>query len=435
LFPNNDSLLAGNDLLSPGNKSLLRGNDLLFPNNDSLLTGNDLIPRPENASGRPDTAFMTPAIRLFVYGTLRPGHAPASVAAHVDRCTALGDGCIAGRLYDLRNYPGAIVDSGDQRIFGQLLELPNESALRRLDAYEGYKPADPANSLFVRTECDVTLDADPTRAVRAYVYVYNRDVSDARLIEGGRYHPPSAMRRPVIGITMDHKDDLSRGGGYALPFDYSKSIEAAGGLPLAIPYKTHPALIPQYVDLCDGILFTGGNDLDPSLYGEQWHPKAQRIDPDRQSFELALLAEVERRRTPCLGVCLGSQIMNVHRGGSLVQFLPDNDRDGALEHRKLNDDGRRHAVHIEPGTILSKTIGRDQIIANTRHKQAVGKLGRGLRVAAHAPDGVIEAIEDPSMPLFLAVQWHPENLAAKQPEHLSLFKLLVERATDAAKAK
>lgn len=377
---------------------------------------------------------MTQRIRLFVYGTLRPGHAPASVAAHVDRCAMLGDACIAGRLYDLRNYPGAIVDAdcGDQRIFGQLLELPDEAALHRLDAYEGYKPSDPQNSLFVRTECDVTRDVDPTRTVRAYVYVYNRDVSDARLIPGGRYHSPSAMRRPVIGITMDHKDDLT---GYALPFDYSKSIEAAGGLPFAIPYRTHPALIPQYVDLCDGILFTGGNDLDPALYGEEWHPKAQRIDPDRQSFELALLAEVERRRTPCLGVCLGSQIMNVHRGGSLVQFLPDEDREGGLEHRKLDDDGRRHAVHIEPGTILSKTIGQDQIIANTRHKQAVGKLGRGLRVAAHAPDGVVEAIEDPSMPLYLAVQWHPENLAAKQPEHLSLFKLLVERASDAAKAK
>jgi putative glutamine amidotransferase len=404
----------------------------LFPNNDSVLAGNDLIPRPENASGVRNAAFMDPPNRLFVYGTLRPGHAPASVAAHVDRCTRLGDASIAGRLYDLRTYPGAIIDTGDRRIFGQLLEFPDDAALRRLDAYEGYRPADPDNSLFIRIECDVTLDAEPSRAIRAYVYVYNGDVSGARLIECGRYDPPSAMRRPVIGITMDHKDD---GSAYVQPFDYARSIEAAGGLPVAIPYKANPALIPHYVDLCDGILFTGGNDLDPALYGEDWHPKAARIDPDRQSFELALLAEVERRRTPCLGVCLGSQIMNVHRGGSLVQFLPDETRDGALEHRKLNDDARRHAVKIEPGTILSKTIGAGEIIANTRHKQAVGKLGRGLRAAAHAPDGVIEAIEDPSMPLYLAVQWHPENLAAKQPEHLALFKLLVERAGDQAKSK
>src|SRR5688572_3749775 len=181
------------------------------------------------------------------------------------------------------------------------------------------------------------------------------------------------MRRPVIGITMVHKDDLS---GYQLTFDYSRSIEAAGGLPFAIPYRTHPALIPQYVDLCDGILFTGGNDLDPALYGESWHPKAVRIDPDRQRFELALLAEVERRRTPVLGVCLGSQVMNVHRGGSLVQFLPDVSRDAALEHRKGDaPGGHRHKVKIEPGTILSTAIGKPEIVANTRHKQAVNQLG------------------------------------------------------------
>jgi putative glutamine amidotransferase len=240
-----------------------------------------------------------------------------------------------------------------------------------------------------------------------------------------------ATRRPVIGITMDHKDD---GSAYVLPFDYARAIEKAGGLPFAIPYKASHDLIPHYVDLCDDILFSGGNDIDPALYGEDWHPKAARIDPDRQNFELALLAEVERRRTPVLGVCLGSQVMNVHRGGSLVQFLPDHSRDDALEHRKGDTPGgHRHAVKIEPGTILATAIGKGEIVANTRHKQAVNKLGRGLRANAYAPDGVIEGIEDPSMPLYLAVQWHPENLASDQPEHLAPFKLLVERAAAAKK--
>jgi putative glutamine amidotransferase len=365
---------------------------------------------------------------LFVYGTLRPGHAPAWVAPHVDRCTVVGTGRTRGKLYDLGNYPGAIIDPAcADCIRGLVLQIPDEATLKTLDKYEGYKPHDVAGSLFVRTECDVTLDDGKT--IRAAVYVYNRDVPPARLIPGGRYDPKNTMRRPVIGITMDQKND---GSGYQLTFDYAKSIEAAGGLPFAIPYKVHPALIPQYVDLCDGILFTGGNDLDPALYGDEpWHPKAARIDPARQQFELALLAEVERRRTPCLGVCLGSQIMNVHRGGSLVQFLPDQQRDSALEHRKGTvDGGNRHAVKIEPGTILHKAIGKQEIVANTRHKQAVGKLGKGLRAAAFAPDGVIEAIEDPSVPLYLAVQWHPENLS-DAPEHLAPFKLLVERAADA----
>jgi putative glutamine amidotransferase len=165
------------------------------------------------------------------------------------------------------------------------------------------------------------------------------------------------------------------------------------------------------------------------LYGDTsgYHPKAEPIDPARQRFELALLAEVERRRVPALGVCLGSQLMNVHRGGSLHQFLPDLPRDGALEHRRLSDDGRRHPVRIEPGTVLFKAIGEEQIVANTRHKQAIKTVGKGLRVTARAPDGVVEAIEDPSMPLYLAVQWHPENLS-DHPEHLAPFKLLVETA-------
>jgi gamma-glutamylcyclotransferase (GGCT)/AIG2-like uncharacterized protein YtfP len=134
---------------------------------------------------------MTPPTYLFVYGTLRPGHAPASVAAYVDNCACVGDGCTSGRLYALRNYPGAIVDAaGEGKIYGQLLALPDETTLGRLDAYEGYDPRDPANSLFVRTACDVMLDApDGGRTVRAWVYVYNRDVSAARLIPEGRYHP------------------------------------------------------------------------------------------------------------------------------------------------------------------------------------------------------------------------------------------------------
>jgi gamma-glutamylcyclotransferase (GGCT)/AIG2-like uncharacterized protein YtfP len=260
-----------------------------------------------------------PPTFLFVYGTLRPGHAPASVAAYVDRCACLGAGCTPGRLYDLRNYPGAVIDPAcEQLIHGQLIEIPDDATLRRLDAYEGYDPRDPAHSLFVRTTCDVTTEDG--RSVRAWVYVYNRDVAGARPVPGGRYDPTPAMRRPVIGITLDHRDE---GGAYMLTFDYASSIEAAGGLPFAIPYRTHPALIPQYVDLLDGVLFTGGNDLDPGRYGEACHPKVVPIDPARQRFEMALLAEVDRRRTPVLGVCLGSQVMNVYRGGSLIQFLPD----------------------------------------------------------------------------------------------------------------
>jgi putative glutamine amidotransferase len=154
------------------------------------------------------------------------------------------------------------------------------------------------------------------------------------------------------------------------------------------------------------------------------------MDEARQEFEFALLAEVERRRLPALGVCFGSQLMNVYRGGSLHQFLPEVPRENAIEHRKLDRDLPRHPVQIDPSSIIGRAIGRSEVSANTYHKQAVKKLGHGLRIVATAPDGVVEAFEDPSFPLFAAVQWHPERLS-EEPEHLAVFRLLVEKARSA----
>lgn len=230
--------------------------------------------------------------------------------------------------------------------------------------------------------------------------------------------------RPLIGITLDYGDEPDR---YMLKYDYATAVERAGGMPYPIPFMLDASLIPELVDHLQGVLFTGGEDLDPALFGEPRHPKAEPLDANRQRFELALIAEVERRRKPALGVCLGSQLMNVHRGGSLIQFLPDSPRNNPLEHRKLDNPNRRHLVRLEPGTLLAQTIGKPEISVNTRHKQAVARLGRGLRITATAPDGIIEGIEDPSLPLFMAVQWHPENLT-DEPEHLAPFKMLVDKA-------
>jgi putative glutamine amidotransferase len=232
------------------------------------------------------------------------------------------------------------------------------------------------------------------------------------------------MGRPVIGITIDQHDEIDK---YESPWAYAKSVEMAGGLPLLLPYKSDLSLIPQYVDLLDGILFTGGNDLDPSLYGETLHPKAVQVDLARQKFELALMAEVEKRRLPALGICMGQQLMNVYRGGTLHQFLPDVDRDSALEHRKIGEDLTRHPVKLDPQSQIGRAIGKETISVNTYHKQSAGKVGRGLKVIATAPDGVIEGLEDPTFPLFAAVQWHPERLS-DEPEHLAPFKLLVEKS-------
>lgn len=233
------------------------------------------------------------------------------------------------------------------------------------------------------------------------------------------------MPRPIIGITTDYNDKLI---SYDSPYGYAASVEKAGGLPILLPYRADVSLIMQYVDLIDGIVFSGGDDLDPQSWGETYHPKTSPVDPLREKFETALMTEVERRRIPTLGICMGSQLMNVYRGGSMHQFLPELDRPGMIEHRKMGEDGlNRHSVMLEQDSAAAKAIGKIKIISNTSHKQSVNKLGRNLRIIATAPDGVIEGVEDPTMPLFLGVQWHPERLH-DQPEHLALFKLLVEKA-------
>ena len=242
-----------------------------------------------------------------------------------------------------------------------------------------------------------------------------------------------SMPRPVIGITVDYNDKFTC---YECPFDYSTAIEKAGGLPLLIPYRSDLSLIPQFVDLIDGMLFSGGDDLDPKAWGEGYYPGTAPIDPLREKFERALMAEVEKRRTPTLGICLGSQLMNVYRGGSMHQFLPELARPDAIEHRKTGGDaGRdgagkvnRHAISLEPDSIAAQAIGKTEINANTSHKQSVAKVGRGLRIIGKAPDGVIEGTEDPTMPLWLGVQWHPERLH-EEKEHFALFKLLVDKAS------
>jgi putative glutamine amidotransferase len=242
-------------------------------------------------------------------------------------------------------------------------------------------------------------------------------------------------QRPLIGITTDYNSESVKNPGgvvtpaksiYKLPCTYAAAIELAGGLPVLIPYKTDVRLIGQYLDQFDGIVLAGGDDLDPSSWGETYHDKAQRIDPDRQQFEFAMLAEIERRRLPVLGICLGSQVMNVYRGGSLHQFLPDVMRENPLDHRLAGDWSRRHAVTIiEPDSHIARATGQLMLETNTSHKQAVHQLGRNLRITAVSSDGIIEGTEDPSFNFYVGIQWHPERQHT-EPAHHALFQRFIQ---------
>ena len=246
---------------------------------------------------------------------------------------------------------------------------------------------------------------------------------------------PPAPRRPVIGITTDHDGGRSQ---HQVSHGYVAAVERAGGLPIILPYAaaTDPAGEPdprrasQMLDLVDGLLMTGGRDPDPAAWGEPWHPGCVPIDPAREASERLLLAEAVRRRTPVLGICFGMQLMNVARpGGSLIQFLPDHSRDEPIEHRKLaeSDWQRRHPMRLDPDSALARRAGVTEVSVNTNHRQAVGKVGKGLTPFAVAPDGVVEGVEDSTLPLYVGVQWHPERLT-DDPAHAALFDLLIDAA-------
>jgi putative glutamine amidotransferase len=232
------------------------------------------------------------------------------------------------------------------------------------------------------------------------------------------------MPRPRIGITIDYVTGKPH---YMLPWSYADAVAAAGGLPVLLPYRMGPGSVGEYLDGVDAVVLAGGDDVDAGRYGEAIHPDAKTLDPDREQFDLALLAEIERRRQPVLGVCLGCQEMNVHRGGSLIQFLPEHLGDGCFDHRRCDDWDRRHPVELGRESGLAARLGKTTLSVNTSHKQAVRDVGRGLRIIGWSDDGVAEAVEDPSLPFFVGVQWHPER-QHHEADHLRLFELLVHAA-------
>jgi len=215
-----------------------------------------------------------------------------------------------------------------------------------------------------------------------------------------------------------------------MPVAYADAVTAAGGLPLALPPAEMADGAAELLEAADGLLLTGGPDLDSTLWGEAVHPAAKRLDPRRQAADLALLAAAEARGMPVLGVCLGCQEMAAYRGGRLIQHVYDDPKVGAH-----GGDGRPAATHrvtIEADSLLARLVGGEPFDVNSTHHQAVREPGRGMRRVATAEDGTIEAIEDvDGRRFFLGVQWHPEKLRTVA-RHLALFRGLVEAAGAAA---
>lgn len=236
--------------------------------------------------------------------------------------------------------------------------------------------------------------------------------------------------RPAIGITPDIGESTARPGRpaaprYELKLAYADAVLAAGGLPLVLPYSDDPAAALEAVEICDGVLITGGAfDIPPEAYGAKAGERLGPLKPGRTSWEQRILRAALADDVPVLGVCGGMQLLAVELGGSLYQDIKS-EVPGALEHEQPGDPRQpAHPVTVVPGSALAAIVGVATLEVNSTHHQAVKEPGR-CRVCARAPDGVVEAIELPGKSV-LGVEWHPELLEGR--EHLALYRALVERA-------
>ena len=230
--------------------------------------------------------------------------------------------------------------------------------------------------------------------------------------------------RPLVGITT-YAEPSVRWGVWDLPaalipLAYVHALESAGARVLLVPPSEQG--IEETLDALDGILFSGGSDLDPATYGDEAHPETNGLRPERDRGELSLLRAALERDMPVLAVCRGSQVLNVARGGDLVQHLPD--VVGNERHNHTPGVFAEHEVEVLEGTRVASLLG-ERAAVKSHHHQGFGRLGAGLVEAAHADDGTLEALEDPSKRFTVGVLWHPEEGA-----DAALFIGLVEAAAE-----
>lgn len=245
-------------------------------------------------------------------------------------------------------------------------------------------------------------------------------------------------KKPVIGICANYSADEGVGletnlgmkgqEWQLLANDYVEAIEKAGGLPIILPVTKTTETTTEILNMLDGILFTGGTDIDPYYYHE--HPKygLQRIDIKRDKHELDLMDEVlNNTELPVLGICRGLQLLTVATGGKLYQDIRLEKKDSfnhSVPH--LSKHQKSHIVSITKGSILNKAFKQTELRVNSFHHQAIKKLGDGFTATMIAPDGIIEGIERKGSRFICAVQWHPETLVENDAIYLNLFTTFID---------
>lgn len=245
-------------------------------------------------------------------------------------------------------------------------------------------------------------------------------------------------RRPVVLLPPDMRTDETRRGPLAtfvVQRPYTDAILEAGGLPLVPPAldderAPDAEMLDQLIAMADALVLPGGAfDVPPSMYGEDTLPACGALKPERTALERSLLVRAEKRGLPVLGVCGGMQLMNVMRGGTLYQDLATQrpSIDGRDVHQQAGPKHEAaHHVAVTTDTRLSTLMVGGDVGVNSTHHQAVKSLGRGLVATAHATDGLVEAFEDPSLPFYVGVQWHPESM--REAPHRAIYRGLMDVA-------
>ena len=220
--------------------------------------------------------------------------------------------------------------------------------------------------------------------------------------------------------------------------DYSEAVEAAGGVPVHIPLIPDPEFVKSIVSGLDGILLPGSDtDVDPKYYGEDPHPKLGKVVPEKDETDLLVLAEVERLKIPLLAICYGIQVLNVSRGGSLIQDI-EAQVENCIQHQQGRPVARNsHGIRIESDSLLAEIDGSGSdlriVKVNSHHHQAIRKIGNDLRAIAWANDGVVEGIQDLRTDRFvLGAQWHPELSWKTDSLSRGIFDVFVSRCAEFA---
>jgi putative glutamine amidotransferase len=240
------------------------------------------------------------------------------------------------------------------------------------------------------------------------------------------------MTAPLIGISVRTVISSSSQARYlAVRPTYPHAVDLAGGIPILIPMHIEVDALRSLFDRLDGLVLTGGGDIDPAQYGAECSLYTADIDAERDRVELQLARWAVEANKPLLTICRGTQVLNVALGGTLIQDIRD-EVPNTLRHDPPDDSWfprLTHDVDVVGGSKLHSALGQTKLAVNSLHHQALGKIADALEVVACAPDGIVEGIEHPDCHFIVGVQWHPEVLVDDHPPMLNLFKSLIEAAS------